>query len=252
MLRRGRDGATEGGNTRQGHEMAVSPRKSTNPFVMEVIEAESAVANASDGVAGRYCCGGGCSNPFVEGMGLMTLNERSIFSSTPARQADGIWPLTPPPSTHTNPFLTPVKQHQLVDSECMALPQLNCHCHKRPCTTKVPGGETDNEAQFYSVKSLPNEPVSQIDRRHGAIKSTTALYHQQPAPVSAPGAPQPIGLCEHSGILACSRAGSTITVNPSFPPCHKYCEDYATNSDEERIPILRPGQFDGSKSFVSV
>uniref|UniRef100_A0A3B4WDD1 Gypsy retrotransposon integrase-like protein 1 n=2 Tax=Seriola lalandi dorsalis TaxID=1841481 RepID=A0A3B4WDD1_SERLL len=258
---------------------------STNPFLMDITETFRVQRDSVNQPDGGHTGNGYNTNPFVTSMELTSAAHTAADCTMPL-QPNGSWPLTPPPSRPSNPFITPPAQQIATCGESVNLSQLNCG--PAGCAAFTPAPLQLNTAGNHSTTAAVSDigdqlinPLTPMNCNH-CDNSTPAALPQaslSPLPVSpfTPCKTQYAGLSHGVQALGSSHilpgdAQLSGGGQPKLCGCgqlnlrhaesapHSYpvhpmrCDGRATISDDglyeqERIPTLRPGQFDGSGAW---
>ncbi|KAM3616673.1 uncharacterized protein V6R79_021511 [Siganus canaliculatus] len=250
--------ATLGGNPHakvHGHAKLAS-LASTNPFAADIMDNARVGTDTFD----CYCdCGmhasrGRSSNPFVADTEPMLAASGASGAQAPVLLSGAAWPLTPPPSATTNPFISTPAHADGSGGEFKALIHMDCD-RKAARTPAVASchGLYDSHVQAPALCTF-----SQL--RSGLTPANRHVSPITPQPL------QPAGpSCNEQGHRSSTsphRCGrDRPNANRAWPATRDRssytmlgCELLDSSDDEsygqkERIPTLQPGKFDGSTSW---
>ena len=203
----------------------LDPNISKNPFLTDISDTVKAgVVNAHGGRADNRRS----INPFVVSMEL-TRGANGAAVPTLSPRPDAGWPLTPPPSGSTNPFTQLAAQQREGCGEFVTSPLINyTPVTLLPAAAALsPTGQIVNPfAQMNSNCFATSTPVSQ----------TQAPFPPQTTPLFTPCMPQ-------------HETPHRPTLCSSCHECPADSSDNECHGQRERIPTLRPGQFDGTGAW---
>ncbi|CAI5674954.1 unnamed protein product [Oreochromis niloticus] len=198
----------------EGYDMEMHFNKSSNPFLSQSLESGTVNVDRATNVNNRIYSG----NPFIADMELTPAASLAAANMT---EFEAAWHLTPPPSAHTNPFLTPAAKQTAVCSEFKQFQCSDCEGPGNVTSTPLTGGRRgtlDHLSQI--VTSLPcSQPFTAMNC---TCNVPTKPQFTEPAKLHI----MPV---QDRGLADCSADEQT--------------------RGKEKIPTLQPDHFDGSGSW---
>ncbi|XP_076748173.1 uncharacterized protein LOC143421991 [Maylandia zebra] len=256
----------------EGDGMVMYFSKSSNPFLSETPESGTANVDHATYVNNRIHS----SNPFITDIELTPAASIAAVDTT---EFEAAWHLTPPPSAHTNPFLTPIAKQNAVCSEFKQLQCSDCEGPGNTASTPLTVGQ--HGLHDHPSRIVTSRPCSQP---FTAMNCTCSVPRKtrftEPAKLHImPGIPQPAqysyempaqgyfsptprmvipapdggcGLCKHD------QGHSSKQAMPGPRGCFPGvvqdggfadCSADGQTRGKEKIPTLQPDHFDGSGSW---
>lgn len=212
--------------------------RSTNPFWPEMTET----------IRANFDFNGNNTNPFLTSM---ELTATQIEHRGGKKQTAAAWPLTPPPSGHTNPFLTPAETAGCGAraANIYSSTPLMCKCDANENKVfQAPHKSVNWEHVAAGLPAQTQDPPLFLPET--AISFCAPAQSFSPSPL--------LSVQPHAGGPECDSDRPGHRRSKAVPRRHSrqlVLEDYTDSSDEEynknreRIPTLRPGNFDGTGSW---
>ncbi|CAI5682172.1 unnamed protein product [Oreochromis niloticus] len=256
----------------EGYDMVMHFNKSSNPFLSESLESGTVNVDRATNVNNRIYS----SNPFITDVELTPAASIAAANMT---EFEAAWHLTPPPSAHTNPFLTPTAKQNAVCSELKQFQCSDCEGPGNITSTPLTGGQHGTHDHLsWIVTSLPcSQPFTAMNctcnvptkpqfteptKRHIMPGTPQPAQYSYEMPAQGYFSPTPrmvipapaggCGLCKHGQ----GHSSKQATPGPRgcFPRAVQDsgfadCGADEQTRGEEKIPTLQPDYFDGSGSW---